>query len=364
MTSTTLESSEDPAQAKLAHSMRKGTLASTLAIVMSFAAACAAPSRGALSPTLAPATPTPTSTTRGLSAPSSIPTTPTPEPVFTPTPAILGLADLGTGRYVVYCAADGQDERGDLSFALFVASPPNRNWGRLARGLCEAALSPDGHTLAYEARAGVYDLWIDMLDLDTGATNTLPGSDGCGVGSWSPDGQWLAVGCRDGEIHLLSPQGLPSVIVTNCGLEEADCDRPAWSPDGSLLAFERVLEFHARNGLYVLSTSCISNPDSCSQVTVYKGLQFGPYGWSPDSGDISFTRGQPEVGLLDLSSGSARFFAIEPQDFGGVIRSPDGKEFAYSDREQIFIAKDDGSRPVSITSGLTEKSVQFWLIIP
>jgi WD40 repeat protein len=364
MSATTLESPVHPAQAKLAHSMRKAPLALTLAIVVSFAAACASPSHATSSPTLAPATPMPTSTTGGFAPTSSPPTTPTPEPVFTSTPAILRLADLGPGRYVVYCAADGQDERGDLRFALFVASGPNMNWGRLARGPCHAALSPDGHTLAYEARPGVNDLWIDILDLDTGATGTLSRSDGCVVGSWSPDGQWLAVGCRDGEIHLLSPEGLPSVVVTNCGLEGADCDRPAWSPDGSLLAFERILEFQARNGLYILSTSCISNPESCPQVTLYQGLQFGPYGWSPDSGDISFTRGQPEVGLLDLGSGSARSFAIDPQDFGGVIRSPDGEEYAYSDREQIFIAKDDGSRPVSITSGLTQKSVQFWLIIP
>jgi hypothetical protein len=51
-------------------------------------------------------------------------------------------------------------------------------------------------------------------------------------------------------------------------------------------------------------------------------------------------------------------------EHGDAIRSPDGDQFAYSDGAQVFIAKEDGSQPDSITSGLTDKIVVFWLVIP
>jgi serine/threonine protein kinase len=107
-------------------------------------------------------------------------------------------------------AFDKEIESYDLS-TLPVPSPT----GQL---LAFAGVGPDGGT----------SLWIRSLQ--SVEARRLPGTDGAGRVTWSPDGNWIAF-FADGKLKKVSPHGgPPQTIAAVPGFQEA-----AWGPDGDII---------------------------------------------------------------------------------------------------------------------------------
>ena len=99
---------------------------------------------------------------------------------------------------------------------------PNTNFQFLS-------VSPDGTKLAFQATdaAGKFQLWIRGLDATS--ANPIPGTEGSGPPSWSPDSRFLAF-VADGKLKKVSASGGPAQTVA-----EAAAGCCAWSPKGVIL---------------------------------------------------------------------------------------------------------------------------------
>ena len=117
----------------------------------------------------------------------------------------------------------------------------------------QAALSPDGRTLAFiSTRTGHAELWT--LDLATRKLRNITNHAGGHFRpAWSPDGQWLAISSdRDSpnphrpdgfeliqqtDIYVLHPDGSGLRRLTHTN---SFAGSPSWSPDGKQIAFYKA----------------------------------------------------------------------------------------------------------------------------
>ena len=97
------------------------------------------------------------------------------------------------------------------------------------------AVSPDGRTLCFPVRHGGRST-LHCMDRDGTGVRTLAGSlDARGAPSWSPDGQWLAVGAKVGVgvsiFKVPVDGGAPVRLVDSVS------SSPVWAPDGSYIVY-------------------------------------------------------------------------------------------------------------------------------
>ena len=202
--------------------------------------------------------PTRTREATSTTSPASSPT-PTPPPL---------LPSLPPGLYLVYSAPSSRlDQYGYPMTSLRIVGME----GRAVNGLTipggdDWAISPDSRWLSFGAwkdpGQSTEDRWIELLGLETAASFRVPGRH-FGIGSWSPDGIYLAI--DDGwEVSLLAVETGEETQLTQCAqwdpLGEAQCGFASWSPDGRWIAFWAAFphsgEVDPRNGVYFLDTQC------------------------------------------------------------------------------------------------------------
>jgi TolB protein len=172
--------------------------------------------------------------------------------------------------------------------------------------------------------------------------------------AWSPDGSTLAYLGRGG-IWLLSrgeePRRLTRCLPATCSGDGA----PGWSPDGRSVVFPSDREGGA--GLWTVSTAGGEPEPLVRGVTVR-----GSPSWSPDGSTIAVIAtvdGSVEkiVGLVDAASGELRN-TLEPEaiQLGDTVAwSPDGElllvvGIASDDGEGVYTMRADGSELRSLTS--------------
>lgn len=202
----------------------------------------------------------------------------------------------------------------------------------------EAALAPDGRTVAYVEETGTpsgphataaHDE-IHVVDIDGTDDRTLYScTPTCLDLTWSPDGRKLAF--ADNGIRVLELDGSVTLVCgSGCGLALA---QPAWSPDGSKLAFSQsgvlsdigpaispsaifVVNSDGSDLHKLTNTACDTRPATCTVDT-------GP-SWAPNGRSIAFSRFQPSR----VVPGSA---ATNDSPRGLFLMRPDG-----SDQRELF----------------------------
>jgi hypothetical protein len=243
------------------------------------------------------------------------------------------------------------------------------------------SIVPNGRKLIYPDDAG--RLFIFDLN-DNTVKELLLTRQGCTEFNGSPNLHQLAVWC-DGEIYVLSLEDHSMVSVTHITREEQYYFFPLWSPDGKWIAFFNLTyppnhyKTDPDDGLYLLDTSCLANPDTCPAKTrgpfqdnLY--LQ-GPYSWSPDSQKLAIPSKSDTrpIKIFDLKTESFQNL-MQTGGYGfarSIAWSPDGEWIAYSQAEKdttssqsIFLTPAKGGKPIQLVDNSYPASGNFWLTVP
>ncbi len=135
----------------------------------------------------------------------------------------------------------------------------------------ETSISPDGHTLAFVARAGADKLpvlWLRPLDSLT--AQPIPGTEGAVGPSWSPDSQQIAF-AEDGKLEKISVSG--GTPQTLCDIDGVGI---TWNRNGVIL-------FRSGVSLYRVpdtggAPALVAAPDAARKEAAFSSPQFLPDG--------------------------------------------------------------------------------------
>jgi dipeptidyl aminopeptidase/acylaminoacyl peptidase len=147
----------------------------------------------------------------------------------------------------------------------------------------------------------------------------------------SPDGKWIAVSARDGEVNdrdiwLHSPDsGTKKLLVKAKGNDNF----PLWSPDGKEVVFTS-----SRSGNYDLYRKSVEGDQPEVRLVSTEAADY-PRAWSPDGRTLIYTQAVKgrDLFMLTLVDPGAKSVRLLPdiaawQD--GARISPDGKYVAYA----------------------------------
>jgi dipeptidyl aminopeptidase/acylaminoacyl peptidase len=219
----------------------------------------------------------------------------------------------------------------------------------------QLTISPDGNTLYFtqaryfQAYTNVYRMPVtggvpEALTFNDAVIQTDPAP--------APDGRTLAFWQRTGrgtKIHLLD---LENPTWTRLLLPDEGQDRGAsWSADGKL-AFTRGGAIHV-----------VDHPGGDSRLLVRDDFDGGAGGgvWSPDGTRMAVTNGAsgfPQVGVVDVATGTITPITYEAREHSSPAWSPDGAWLVYVRNDEVgmsrelVIARSDGTgEPRVLTTG-------------
>jgi Tol biopolymer transport system component len=170
----------------------------------------------------------------------------------------------------------------------------------------------------------------------------------------SPDGQWIAVSARDGEVndrdiwlHHTS-DGTKKPLVKMKGNDNF----PVWSPDGKELMFTS-----SRSGNYELYRKIVDGNEPERRVADLPSADY-PRAWSPDGRSLIYTQAVTgrDLFLLPLANGeppATRLFPDIPAWQDAARISPGGKYVAYAS---------NAGGPWEVYVASLEKPAQRWKV--
>jgi TolB protein len=233
----------------------------------------------------------------------------------------------GTGALLYVVNADGSRKR------VLARLPYSDGGTRSADGGMGATWSPDGQTIVFGGRSGVF-----LVNADGSGQRKLTGA--WRNANWSPDGKRLAfLGSRENPgIYVMNADGSGARRLTHNGFS------PTWSPDGTRIAFGRK---SVTNDVWVMNADgsgqrlLTSQPRGANLWTVYA--------WSPDSERIAFTgrhNGKPGLYVMNADGGRQRRLT---ESGGQPAWSPDGQKILFVRRGDIYVMNADGTRQRRLT---------------
>ncbi len=209
------------------------------------------------------------------------------------------------------------------------------------------AFSPDGRSIAWPARDGIYLQDIDDYSLEKVVDLDRPASL-----SWSPDSKSISFDQRDGRLAIYRLD-IEDGSVTRLTSEEAvDYIAPAYSPTRDQIAFHAL----DRDGLRLM----VMDADGSKMRTVTEwtfggeiydpGLQYPP-AWSPDGKRLLYTvasaRGDTEIFVVDVDTGEVRNLTNSPRADKSAVWSADGNRIAFVSYRtgdwEIYVMNADGT---------------------
>jgi len=194
----------------------------------------------------------------------------------------------------------------------------------------------------------VFDSPLYVLRLDNSSPPRLLSERASGAFKWSPDGRWLAYGCRTQQdvsqrrfhfcLSETSRNADPRILP-----EGALPEHYSWSPDSNQLAY-----FVLNKNIYTLSLFRIGASTSLA-LTDKKGASNTPQ-WSPDGKQIIFSvrENRNSVVYAINADGLEKKPLTDPKlNASRPMWSSDGKQIVFTavvhDRPQVHLMNVDGS---------------------
>jgi serine/threonine-protein kinase len=137
------------------------------------------------------------------------------------------------GRTIAVASRDG--DRMDIWLKTESAPPTRLTFGGVENR--RPFWHPSGEIVGFlSARDGNQDLWMKRVDLTENAQLLLDLEEPINEGTWSPDGEWVAVRAGNGDLYAIRPgvDSVPIAIAAEPGVQERG---PAISPDGRWVAY-------------------------------------------------------------------------------------------------------------------------------
>ncbi|MFH1893731.1 MAG: hypothetical protein ABIK83_13740 [Candidatus Zixiibacteriota bacterium] len=203
-----------------------------------------------------------------------------------------------------------------------------------APALADQAYDKDEFELAFVANVdGNWDLYVSTRNGDKIRQLTDTPYDEMNP-DWSPDGRFVAVGCTDGIIRIISVESLEQKAVMPIDSTML-YDQPRFSPDGELLAVS--IQYRSTTdatdvGLINLGTQSVTIPLD------QQSLQLFP-SWSPDARSLYYTfascsmpcgRIIQDVWCYDFSASLPRQVLLTNAHCRSPVVSPDGETIAFA----------------------------------
>jgi Tol biopolymer transport system component len=263
---------------------------------------------------------------------------PTPRPPATPVPPPVG-------DRIVYARGVTTSNH-----EIFMTQPDTAGNGtQLTNHLGDdwhPALSPDGRQIAFVTQRdwppGPLALYV-MSDAGTDLRFVVGPDRSVYIDrvAWSPDGATLAYSWRGGIWTIPAAGGSPNRVTP----ADMIAWNPTWNPGGNEIAFERQL-------------SAVSNriwgirPDGSGLRQLSRGAADEQHpDWGPDPDVLLFSSGNA-VFRLQISTGAATLVLPDAQQ---PASSPDGRRMAFVRSGQIWVANADGTNAVRLTDGPNDR---------
>ena len=200
-----------------------------------------------------------------------------------PTPTLLAIKNLPTGKLLAYCENGEKivvvNARGEAVFTTDGESPVLSRDGKKIVFTREAQLpSPNG--LIYHD-----DLWVANLDGKSAPRQLTSTRDSEYAPSWNPDGTQIVFATRlnnqggngYGLIEIINADGTKRHKIT----KNEGATQPSWSPDGKTIAFVKM-------GIWRMDVN------GRKTVRLIDSYSAGEPSWSPNGKLIAYSDGEDE----------------------------------------------------------------------
>jgi len=208
--------------------------------------------------------------------------------------------------------------------------------------------SPDGQWIAFDSdREGMREVYVmrrDGSEIRKLTSSSFVDDEGFDRANdspaWSPDGQWIAFGDADDEIHIIAPDGSQESVITENAL---DPNSLFWSPDGQWIAFEQGYG----RGIFVVPKHGVSVQSYMRWFP--HSIEDGSNGsWSPDGQWIAFERrgqgyNQVDIYIARPDGTDETRLTQTPEWAHDPCWSPDGQWMAFGCNEGICAMRADGT---------------------
>jgi dipeptidyl aminopeptidase/acylaminoacyl peptidase len=170
--------------------------------------------------------------------------------------------------------------------------------------------SPDGRHLAVTTGVRGQDTAIVVIDVETGDTRWVGGSDEFFAGrfSWSPDGRRLAFSGGPGDHPAIGVYELTTGSVTWAWEDHhLDAHHPVWAPDGTALAF--LVDAEGETGLCHLDL----RDGSFTEYSIAPGNHYAPC-FTPDGAALVCVLSRPDApaGLFRVELATGEVTELTP----------------------------------------------------